>query len=208
MKKSLLSIFLFSIIATGFAQTQIVNSWRDPATTVQTPAVHSIIVAALINDQVARRQVEDYMASLYKGSATPSYQLFGNDSLLHKEESEYNDLLKKQGYDGIVLLQQTGENTNEKFVPGRPPVYLNNWGGYWRGGWGNRWMNPNYIPGTPGHVQQNRAWNVQVTVYSLQAGKLIWAANTVTTDPGGRVPLFQDVCKAVKREMKSEGFLK
>ncbi|HTE25905.1 hypothetical protein [Flavitalea sp.] len=206
MKSLLIGIFFISTIIRCSAQTQIVNSWRDAETTIQNPGLHSIVVAALINDQVVRRQVEDYMASLYPGAATQSYMLFGGDSLLQKGESHYNDILKKEGYDGIVLLRQTGENTDQQFVAGRPPAYLNTWSGYWRGGWGNRWAEPQFLPGTPGRIETDRTWHVQVTVYSLLANKLIWAANTNTTNPGGRVPLFEDVCKAVKKEMKREGF--
>jgi len=207
MKKNLTGFLLISITFACSAQTQIVNSWRDPETTIQNPGLHSIVVAALINDQVVRRQVEDYMVSLYPGAATQSYKLFGNDSLLQKQEFHYNDLLKKEGYDGIVLMRQTGDNTDQRFVAGRPPAYLNTWSGNWRGGWGNRQMTPDFIPGTPGHDEQSRTWNVQVTVYSLQANKLIWAANTNTTSPGGRVPLFDDVCNTLRKEMKREGFL-
>jgi hypothetical protein len=35
----------------------------------------------------------------------------------------------------------------------------------------------------------------------------IYAANTHTTDPGGRVPLFEDVCNAVRKQMKADNFL-
>jgi CubicO group peptidase (beta-lactamase class C family) len=160
----------------------------------------------LINNQEVRRQVEDYMATLYPGAAMQSYKLFDGDSLLQKGEAHYNDIVKKEGYDGIVLMRQTGENTDYQFVAGRPPAYLNTWSGYWRGGWGNRWAGSGFEPGTPGHTQTDHTWHVQVAVYSLMANKLIWAANTITTNPGGRIPLFEDVCNAVKKEMKKEGF--
>ncbi len=205
VKQILLITLFLSLLFSSAAQTKVINSWRDPQTTINNPGIHTIVVAALINDQLVRKQVEDYMVSLYPGKATQSHKLFGNDSLLHKDESYYNDLLKKKGYDGIVLMQQTGESTQERFVRGQPPTLVNNWGGYWRRGWGR-----NFIPrtGSQGHLQEDRNWLVQVTVFSIKANKLIWISTTKTTNPGGRLALFQDVCEAVKREMISEGLIR
>jgi hypothetical protein len=182
--------------------SKIVNTWRDPNTTITNPGVHKIVVAALLWDQGVRRQVEDYMVSLYPGKAVQSYMLFGTDSLLRNEES-YNQTLKSDGYDGIVIMRQTDVNVSQHYVPGEPGAYYHAWGGYWGRGWGTSV----YYPGTPGHVATNRVWNVQVNAYSVITDKLIWTANTRTENPGGRVPLFTDVCDAVRKQMKTEKFL-
>ena len=105
-------------------------------------------------------------------------------------------------------MKQVNENVSQHYVPGQYPSYYTTWGGYWGNGWGGpRWGATYYNPGTPGHVRTDRTWIVQVNVYSLEPNKLIWSANTRTTDPGGRIPLFDDVCKAVRAQMKSDGFL-
>jgi hypothetical protein len=151
--------------------------------------------------------VEDYMVSLYPGTATQSYLLLGKDSILNGDEENHSQRLKAQGYDGVILMKQTGENEQERYVPGQFPSYYSTWTGYWRHGWGNGYRTTYYNPGTPGHYATERTWHVQVNVYSLISDKLIWAANTNTTNPGGRVPLFEDVCKAVRSQMKKDGFL-
>lgn len=187
--------------------TQVVSSWRDPNVTIKNPAAHKIVVAALIYDQGVRRQVEDYMASLYPGVASPSYSVLGGDSLLSNEAAA-NLTLRNLGYDGIVIMKQVTENTTQRWVPGQFPAYYNTWGGYWGYGWGGpRWGATYYNPGTPGHFRIDRTWSVQVNAYSLEPNKLIYAANTHTTDPGGRVPLFIDVCNAVHKQMKADKFL-
>jgi hypothetical protein len=207
MKKLLiLGVFICSIVSCT-SPTVIQNSWRDPNVTITNPSLHKIVVAALIYDQGVRRQVEDYMVSLYPGEATPSYQIMGNDSLL-TNYAVYDQKFKAEGYDGIVLMKQVNENTTQHYVPGMAPSYYSTWGGYWGNGWGPGWGATYYNPGTPGYIQTNRNWIVQVNVYSLVSGNLIWSANTRTTNPGGRVPLFEDVCKAVRGEMKQQGFLK
>jgi hypothetical protein len=202
-RKLLLVTALSALFFSCSAPSQILSSWRDPGTSITNPGIHKIVVAAIIHDPVVRRQIEDYMVSLYPGAATPSYIAFGPKPLDGNEDA-VNLELKKQGYDGIVLLRQTNETINQHYVPGRFPTYYQTWGGYWRNGWGVSYYNP----GTPGHIATKRTWVVQVTVYSVQENKLIWAADTRTTNPGGRVPLFQDVCNSVRKQMKSDGFLK
>jgi hypothetical protein len=203
MKKQFFLALLFagSLVACT-TQTQIQNSWRDPNVTIQNPGVHKIVVAALLYDQGVRRQVEDYMASLYPGKATPSYLISG-DSLMTNED-EYSQKLQNEGYDGIVIMKQVNMNISQHYVAGQFPAYYHTWGGYWGNGWGTSY----YFPGSPGHFATDRTWIVQVNVYSLPKNALIWSANTKTTDPGGRVPLFEDVCNAIRYQMKSEGFLK
>ncbi len=209
MKKQIvLAVFLCSFFACT-SPTQIVNSWRDPNVTIQNPKLHKIVVAALIYDQGVRRQVEDYMVSLYPGVATQSYLVLGNDSVLTNTPA-YDAKFKSEGYDGIVIMKQVTENTSQHYVPGMMPSYYTTWGGYWGGGWGPGpgWGATYYNPGTPGYIQTDRVWIVQVNVYALPDNKLIWSANTRTKNPGGRVPLFDDVCKAVHTQMISQGFLK
>jgi hypothetical protein len=199
----LLSVFIYSCTS----PTRVLNSWKDPNTTITKPGVHKILVAALLYDQGVRRQVEDYMASLYPGEAVQSYQILGGDSILTDEHGE-SQRLKDQGFDGIVIMKQVAQNTTQRYIPGTMPSYYTSWGGYWGYGWGPRYGMTYYNPGTPGYVQTNHHWYVQVNVYSLISNKLIWTANTETTNPGGRIPLFTDVCNAVKRQMKYDGFLK
>ena len=208
MKKKLLLALIICSPFAGFAQSQILNSWRDPNVSIQNPGFHKIVLAALIYDQGVRRQVEDYMTSLYPGVATQSYLVMGGDSLI-ADESAQSQRLKSKGYDGVVILKQTNESSSQQYVPGQMPLYYSTWHGYWgHYGWGGpRWV-VHYNTGTPGRVITDRTWFVQVNVYSLITNKLIWSANTSTTDPGGRVPLFEDVCNAVHSQMTTEGFLK
>jgi hypothetical protein len=189
-----------------FAQSQIINSWRDPGTSIQNPGFHKIVVAALIYNQDWRHQVEDYMVTLYPGSAVQSYVLMG-DSVV-TDESAKSQQFKSEGYDGIVILKQTDENTTQQYIPGHAPAVYNSWAGYWGwNGWGGpRWVT-HVVPGTPDRVHNQWNWYVQVNVFSLLTNKLIYSANTVTTNPGGRVPLFEDVCIAVRSQMSAVGFL-
>jgi hypothetical protein len=200
-KKILFAAIVCSLLVACASPTQIINTWRDPTVTIN-PRLHKIVVAALLHDQGVRRQVEDYMSSLYPGTATQSYLIFG-DSLINDTNGE-TQKLRDLGFDGIVVMKQVGMDATKYYVPGTMPGFYSTWGGYW----GYGWNNVGYYPGSPGYVKTDRTWRVQVNAYSLISNKLVFSANTATTDPGGRIPLFMDVCDAVRAEMKREKFIK
>jgi hypothetical protein len=204
MKKQWILFFIICAPFTGHTQSAILNSWSDPNSGSENLTIHKMVVAALIYNQGVRRIVEDYIVGLYPGIATQSYLLMG-DSLVTNEAGE-SQKLKSMGYDGIIIMKQTGDNDQQQFVPGRAPSSFTTWGGYW-GYWGGpHWVN-HYDPGTPGHVQNLYTWFVQVNIFSLTSNSLIYSANTSTTRPGGTVPLFEDVSNAVRNQLSSEGLI-
>jgi hypothetical protein len=202
-KKIILALIVLAPFAAS-AQSAIINSWSDPNTGNQNLAIHKMVIAALIYNQAVRRTVEDYVVSLYPGVATQSYILMG-DSLVTDEAGE-SQKLKSQGFDGIIIMKQTGDNDQQQYIPGRAPVSYTTWGGYW-GYWGGpRWVN-HYNPGTPGHTQNTYTWFVQVNVFSLNSNSLVYSANTSTTRPGGTVPLFEDVSNAIHAQLSTSGII-
>jgi hypothetical protein len=201
-KKLILALIVLAPFAVS-AQSAIINSWSDPNMGSQNLTVHKMVVAALIYNQGVRRIVEDYVVSLYPGMATQSYILMG-DSLVTDEAGE-SQKLKSQGFDGILMMKQTGDNDQQQYIPGRAPVSYTTWGGYW--GWGGPSVVNHYNPGTPGHVQNTYTWFVQVNLYALNTNNLIYTANTSTVRPGGTVPLFEDVNNAIRSQLSTDGII-
>lgn len=200
LKKILIAVIALGPIAV-FAQSQIINSWSDPNPANPNHSVHKVVIAALINNQVTRRNVEDYVASLYPGTATPSYEIIG-DSLI-SNEAAVSRQLKNRGFDGIIMMKQTGQDDQQQYIPGRPGTNFTTWSGYWSR-WGPHPVN-HWVPGTPGHTENIYTWYVQVNVFSLNNNALLYSANTSTTKPGGTIPLFEDVSNAVKTQLSANG---
>jgi hypothetical protein len=194
----LLGFFIVALSACG-PSTQIVDSWRDPDVVVDTSNVHKFVVAALLKNQTMRRQVEDEMAAQFPGKAVQSYTELGVEDL-KDDDAVYNQKLKNDGYDGIVIMRLVDVEKSTRYVPGANPAYYGSWRRYWRYSWTGFY--------DPGYYTTDKAFNVEVTVYSLIRDKLIWSANTSTVNPSGRGELFSDVARAVVKRMKKEGFLK
>jgi hypothetical protein len=190
---------LLAVLSACNPGTHIVHSWRDPSVTVDTAKIGKFIVAALIGNQTVRRQVEDEMASRFPGKAVQSYREFG-DGELKESEDFYSTRLKEKGYDGIVLMRLVKENEIVRYVPGAYPLYYRTWGRYWGYSWAAFY--------DPGYYTTDLAFDVEVNVYSLAPGRLIWTANTSTINPPDRDKIYREVSRIVYAKMKKEGFLK
>ncbi len=179
--------------------TKIVSSWRDPEVVVSSAQMNKFIVAALLKNQAVRRRTEDLMASYYPGKAVQSYKELGETEL--KENNDfYNQKLKGEGFDGIVVMRLLAVDKDKRYVPGNYPLYYRSWGFYYGTAWSGFY--------TPGYYTTDKVFNVEVNVYSFKRDKLVWSAITSTINPAGRDELYDGVIKTVKRKMKKEGFLK
>ena len=116
MKKNLCFLLGLSVYFSAFTQSSIINSWANPNIISQNLAVHKMVVAALLYDQGVRREVEDYLVTLYPGIATQSYLLLG-DSLITDESAE-SQRLKNAGYDGILIMKRSGNDNQQQYIPG------------------------------------------------------------------------------------------
>lgn len=199
MKKAMFCFVVSVYIISCTPATQITNSWRAPGVTVDTAQLHKFVVAALIKNQSIRRNVEDNMASYVPGKAQPSYIEFGQDSLAGSDDA-YNQKLKSEGYDGVVIMRLQNIDKTKRFVPSNYPVYYGTWRGYWNYSW------PAFY--SPGYYTTDKNYVVEVNVYSLSDNKLIWSGTTSTVNPNDNNQLYNDVSKAVYNKMKREGFFK
>jgi hypothetical protein len=199
MRRSCLVICLLCLLAACGTQTHIIDSWRDPAVSVDTANIHQFVVAALLKNNTTRHLVEDDMAARFPGKAVQSYKILG-DAELRDSEDVYNQKLKAAGFDGVVMMQLVDVNKRTRYVPGTSPYYYGSWRRYWGYSWGGFY--------DPGYYTTDKVFDVEVTVFSLKRDKLIWTATTSTIDPPGRQELFSSVGKAVLDRMSKEGFLK
>ncbi len=200
MKKKSNAVIIFCIVMLAGCSpvTQIDTSWRDPNVTIDSKKLNKFIVAALLKNESVRRQVEDGMAALVKDKAVQSYKEFGTGAL-KENDSTYNERLKAEGFDGIVMMSLVDVKNTTRYVPGNGPMYYNSWRGYWGFSWGGFY--------DPGYYTTDKTYKVEVNVYSLKTGSLIWSGLTSTIDPGTGSELYNQVSNTVYKQMKKEGFL-
>jgi hypothetical protein len=155
-------------------------------------------VAALMKNKTTRDGIEDQLVSYYPGKAVQAYKELGETQL--KENNEfYNQKLKMEGFDGIVILRLLHIAKKKHYVEGNLPDYYRSWGSLYVDVWNQA--------NTPGYFTTDSIFDMEVNIYSLKRDKLIWSATTSTTNPSARDNLYDDVLKAVRKKLKKEGFI-
>jgi hypothetical protein len=187
----------------GCATSRVENSWVDPSATPKSLAFDKVIVVARTRDGAIRRATEDAMdremSSSPRGMSgalvvDPSYPLLDDDDL--GAVSRARPKVEAAGYDGAVLVSFV---SSEQQVRVDPPTYV---GGFWGGGWGGGSMLY-----SPGAVHTDTLLRLQVSIYSLEEGKLIWSGVSRTLNPDEVDKLVAGVAQAVREDLTERGLL-
>jgi hypothetical protein len=204
MKKIIFTFMALSFLV-SCSSTEIVSSWKDPATTISANQVDKILFIALVKDESYRRVVEDKLVALSNGKGIASYTFITGNNLTKTDKAAITQRLKADGTDLIVIMRLLDVKEESRYVPGSAmngyggmPGY----GGYW-GGYG--YAAPMYY--TPGYYTTDKKYLVETNVYSAEQDKLLWSGTTSTMNPSKIETTTTEIVEAVIEKMKKEGFL-
>ena len=184
------------------SSTEIVSSWKDPATTISANQVDKILFIALVKDESYRRVVEDKLVALSNGKGIASYTFITGSNL---NKAAITQRLKADGTDLIVIMRLLDVKEESRYVPGSGTNGyggMPGYGGYW-GGYG--YAAPMYY--TPGYYTTDKKYLVETNVYSEEQDKLLWSGTTSTMNPSKIETTTTEIVEAVIEKMKKEGFL-
>ena len=192
--KKILPFGLMLMLAGCGPSTKIEKTWTDPSFTKESvQSVKKVLVMGLLNDESTRRIAEDKMVAAFKNvTAVQSYSyLSASDTDRNAVEAK----LKQDGFDGVIVMRLANVDKSTSYVPGTA------YGGFygWRGGYGY---------GTPGYYEQDKTYNVETNIYSLEPPKLLWSGTTSSLNPGKLDATIDNIIAAVKAEFQKKGILK
>jgi len=187
--KILLYGSILLLVACG-PSTKIEKTWTDPSFTPSSvQSFKKILVTGLLKDESTRRIAEDKMVAAFKNvTAVQSYSyLQPSDSI----RSEVEDKLKKDGFDGVVIMRLADVDKSVSYVPGT---------GY--GGWYG------YRYSSPGYYQEDKTFYVETNFYSLPETKLLWSGTTSSLNPNKLDRTIDDVIATLKGQLQKQKLIK
>src|SRR5580765_4758721 len=170
--------------------TKITKSWTDPSFT---PAVaqsfNKILVMGLLKDESTRRIAEDKMVKSFKTvTAVQSYSYLQPADTIREV---VDDKLKKDGFDGVVIMRLADVDKSVSYVPGT---------GY--GGWYG------YRYSSPGYYQEDKTFYIETNIYSLPSNKLLWSGTTESLNPNKLDRVVDDIISALRGQLQKEKLIK
>jgi hypothetical protein len=183
--KILLYVLVLSLAGCG-PTTRMEKTWKDPAFTPDAAKSYKkLLVIAPIKDESTRRIVEDKVVKSFKKvTAVPSYSYLQPTDTI---QGVVDDRLKKDGFDGEVIMRLGDVDKSVSYVPGTT---------YW--GWYG------YGHGSPGYYQEDRTYYVETNFYSLESGKLLWSGTTSSVNPNKLDRTLDDIIATLKSELQKQ----
>jgi hypothetical protein len=197
MKKFLFILGLSSLVACG-PSTEMVKSWRDPASTVSASGNQKVLVVGLVKDESSRRIVEDNLVKRLNGKGVASYTVLTSEMVKTASEAELEQQLSKGGFTHMLAVRLADIEKETSYVPGTTTGYYGGYGRYY--GYGASMYS------TPGYYQEDKNYFVETTVYSIVPNKLLWTGTTKTVNPSKMDKTIAEIADAVSEQMKKDGF--
>jgi hypothetical protein len=194
-----------AVAAAACASTSFNSTWRNPA--AEPGNFKGKKVAALIvsKEEAVRYGAEDALARELTARGAvgiAAYTLIPKELIQDKEKAR--EFLEKADVAGIVAMRVVGKDkeiTQSSGTYWGGPAYATFWGGgYYGWGWGGVY--------DPGYLRTDTIVTVETLVYSLPQDKLVWAAQSETTNPSKVVPFIQELVRKAAAEMKKQGLIR
>lgn len=198
MKRILIPVITGILLASCGTSAKIENRWRDPAVKVDMSKLNKILIVALVRNDVHRRAAETQLAEMLKGKGVASYSYFAGEFNAKNEET-LKQKLKKDGFDGAVVMRLADVEKDVTYTGTAYPAYYGRFYPYLSNAWGAYYQ--------PGYFSTTRKFTIETNVYSLKADKLIWSSLTSSVDPASAEKLMGAVSKEVYSKMKKDGFI-
>jgi len=197
------AVTLAGLAGCSTTSTRFVNTWKAPDSAPLSVKQGDLVVAMVISKQEStRRAGEDVLGEELRKRGLrpiPSFTLVPTDQVGNREAALAT--IQGSGAVAVFAARPIAVNTQQTYVP---PTYMGPgpygaWGPYYGYGW-----NAAY---SPGYVVTDTVVRVELLVYDLRQGKLLWAGQSETTNPGQLDAFITELVKAATAQMTREGVI-
>lgn len=188
-----LPVLLMTFLVSCGPSTKLAKSWTDPSVNpATTKPFTKVLVLGMVKDESTRRIVEDKLAAQFPGRAVQSYNYLSPADTV---DGAVEQKLAKDGFDGIVYMRLANVEQSTSYVPGTTYGGFYGYHGY---GYG--------MYGTQGYYQEDKTYNVETNIYSLNPPKLLWSGTTSSMNPGKVSATLDEIIMVIRDEFTKKGF--
>ena len=189
--------------AAACATTNFTSTWTEP-TAQPLDRGKKVATVMMSTRDALRRSAEVAMATEIRrrgAEAVESYTLLPGESA--RDTARARQVLGEQGVDAVLIMRVVGKDQQVTSSPGTywgGPAYMTFWGaGYYGYGWGAVY--------DPGYVRTDTIVLVETLIYSLEQDKLVWAAQSETTNPEKVGPFIKELTAKTAAELRKQGLI-
>lgn len=183
----------------GCASTSLVNQWKSP--TFSGPPLKKILVVGVTTQPGPRRIFEDEFSAALRAAgvqAVPSYTVIPQDGQV--EQAVLETAVRDVGAEGVLVTRLVSREQKTQVTPGfyQPVPTMGMYGWY-----SSAWVGY-YEPPT---VYQYDVVTADTSVYSVNAGTLLWSGTTETFSPTDVAKETRGFAKIIIAALKKAGIV-
>jgi len=195
-------LLAFLLFITSCSNSKVTSSWKGPGSTKLAPA-NKILVLGIIQEKDIRlrMQMEGFLVDALKAkgyNAVSAYTLYGPKMFSNKDEESVLSQLRNSGIDEVFTITLLDKARERNFQPGAMYPYSPFWGYY------NYWYGRAY---SPGYVSVDTHFLWESNLYDVSSKKLLYSAQTRSTNPSSAGSMGKDYSKAIVKNMIRQGVL-
>ena len=205
---SIRTIYLAAaLFALGGCASPFVSTWKAPDAQPFELRGAKVAAVVMMQNEAGRRAAEDALAheiSVYGAQGVPMYQIFPDAR--PTSEPEARKALEHAGMAGVVVIRPVSVDKEIVSTPGTYPggPYGTYWGGYYGYGWGSPW---GMGVATGGEIRTNTIVTIETLIYSFRQNKLVFGAQSRTTNPRDVDKVVHKLSTDVAKELQKQGLI-
>ena len=168
-------------------QTTLSTTWKDPNTAAL--SFKKVVVVVLNSSPGERRAQEDALVGeIKRAAAVQSYTLIPDEQL--KDVAAAKQKIVAEGFDAAVILRLVDARQQTTVVPGNEAT----------------WDGQGYLSykDTSGYVLTDTIVVVEVNLFSVPSGNLLWSGSSETLNPANARALAVEVARAAAAELRTQ----
>lgn len=225
--KTLSFIFIMSfcmISCSSLNSTRVERSWTSIDKNAE--GYDNLFIVAVLDNQMKQRFIEDDMRGkfLLKNISSTSSHTAIRSNLWQTELMDKDavlDVVKRNNKQGIITISIIDIRDEQRYIPGNVvmggPMMMNPhminpfWGpGHWGMGanFGNYWGWNQPMMMTPGRIEYDRKYFMEINLYDAETELLVWSAQSRTLNPATLEQFSFEFSTTVVNRMVKDGVLK
>jgi hypothetical protein len=172
---------------------RLLQTWTDPS--VKKLEFNRVVAMAMTNDGPTRRLAEGEMVRIIGPRGVASSAVLEEGEM--RDPDRVRAKLASEGFDGAITVRLIDVTTEVRTARDPVPVaYYQVWSYY-----GLYWI----ADRPPDYWTAEQKIQVEVNIYSLKDGKLLWTGVSESQRPRLVETAIKDVAELVRRRLRSEG---
>jgi hypothetical protein len=193
------------VLVMSACTSAFVSTWKAPDAEPFQLQGAKVAAIVMMRNEASRRAAEDALAreiTARGAEGVPMYQILPDAR--PQNEAEARAALEQRGMAGAIVMRPVSV---DKEIRSTPTTYSGYYGSYWGGYYGHGWGSPWGMGVSTAEIRTDTIVTIETLIYSLRQNKLVWGAQSRTTNPRNVDKVVHKLAADAAKELAKQGLI-